>query len=118
MKNKQPLNPGKKSNLEDHIIPMETAIRWTKQWRDKHPGLVKAFRIETVEFDEIKQYCQNPEYVRAYLAINDKGLYSLVFVALDKEGKDHRELAFDFTTPCPSTCDETSPLVNDLPANQ
>ena len=53
--------------------------------------------------------------IRAYNGINAEGVYKLMIVAVDANGNDlvnekNGHYIYDFTQPCPDTCDINSPL--------
>lgn len=110
-------------------IPWEEAARYTARWREAHRDADKAFTIDVQELKDIidelgrRHHHQRPiKEVRVYFGIKDDGKEGLILVGVDKDGKDIITLppkfegdaddsgTYDFTKPCPSTCDETSPL--------
>lgn len=111
-----------------NTISLETAKKWTKNWRDKESTYnkyheCKAFNIPKIDLQEVLAE-KGVEGVRAYLGVDEKGVEKLMFVGVDAKGKDMIRFAknsalkgdfedediYDFTDPCPSTCDENSPL--------
>ena len=94
--------------MSDYTITEEEAIEWTTAWRTDHPTLVKAFKVDKAEIDEIFED-DNAVAMRSYLAIKD-GSPALVMVGVNAEGKDILTKFYDFAEPCPNVCDESSPL--------
>ena len=111
-------------------IPLADAERYTARWREDHRDSDKAFTIDVQELKDIidelgrRHHHQCPvKQIRVYFGIKDDGKEGLILVGVDKDGKDITTLpptpgraeddnsgTYDFTKPCPSTCDETSPL--------
>jgi|RhiMetdeSRZDD1v2_1073273.scaffolds.fasta_scaffold00608_25 hypothetical protein len=113
-------------------IPLADAERYTARWREDHRGSDKAFTINVQELKDIidelgrRHHHHCPiEQIRVYFGIKDDGKEGLILVGVDKDGKDITTLpptsdgadddvdnsgTYDFTKPCPDTCDETSPL--------
>jgi len=113
-----------------YSIPVEEACAWTRRWRDAG-NTIRAFTIDVAELNDIinelgKLLPDPVRQVRVYFGYKDTGEECLVLVGVDAEGKDivyywKRDEAlgadateesgtYDFTRPCPSTCDEGSPL--------
>lgn len=98
-------------------ITLSKAKGWTTAWKENFPDMVKAFRIEV---DEINQILATPNiaYVRAYMGYDeDTKMEKLMLVPVDANNKDlindnpsSDSCVYDFTLPCPSTCDLDSPL--------
>ena len=104
-------------------IPVEEAKKWILAWIDCHAkGSVKGFLIDA---DELRCIIDEAgaKYMRIYFAINEdlpEDNHKLVMVPVDEEGydmvarktnaDDDGSNVFDFTMPCPPTCDATSAL--------
>ena len=117
-----------------YSIPLSDACRYTRRWRDAG-NTVKAFTIDKQElidiFDELgRKHLSEVTEVRVYFGIKDDGKEALVLVGVDAEGNDITSFykpgettqrvegeeesgTYDFTRPCPDTCDEGSPLNGD-----
>ena len=112
--------------IKKNAISLKTAVEWAKNWRSKESSYnrhneCKAFNIPKVDLQEVLSE-KNVHSVRAYLGVNEKGVEKLMIVGVNKEGKDilpseNTKLRdgdeggiYDFTEPCPSTCDDGSSL--------
>lgn len=101
-----------------YLIPLQTAVDWTSNWRRAFPNSVKAFKINIDEVnDMLKEVGTNS--IRVYFGI-DAGVEKLVLVAVDASGNDiinptvngdQISGTYDFCQPCPPTCDQNSPLL-------
>ena len=107
-------------------VSLSDATTWCENWRNANPNLVKAFLIPTDDLTGV--LAENPDKVRAYLAIKIKQDGSqepkLIIVGTERQAngdykdmlpaapgsRDNGQYIFDFTTPCPLDCDPTSPL--------
>lgn len=101
-------------------ISLPDAEAWTANWRSTYPNMVKAFRIPTDDLTGV--LAENPDAVRAYLAIDDSGERKLVIVGCERQADgtykdmlpnakgDNGNYVFDFTSPCPTDCDPNSSL--------
>ncbi|MGK4567509.1 hypothetical protein [Flavobacterium sp. 3HN19-14] len=99
-----------------NTIPLATAQDWAKRWRTNPVSSVKAFLIP--EEDTVQLY-NEPEVanVRAYMGVDPKGGAHLMLVGVNADGEDLIDegkgwYIYDFTKPCPNTCDPSSPLYN------
>lgn len=102
--------------MPTNTISLATAQAWAKNWRDNQPDTVKAYLIPQVDITELMGE-PNVQDVRAYCGIDENGNYKLMLVGVDANGVDLINEAagayiYDFTEPCPRTCDTTSPLYN------
>ncbi len=110
-----------------NTISLSTAKKWAKKWRkeegtyNKHHEC-KAFNIPLIDLKEVLGET-GVVSVRAYLGIDDNDVEKLMFVGVDKNGKDmlpkkseglenseEGDDIYDFTEPCPDLCDDESPL--------
>ena len=115
LKTKQIKNPQKLKFMKaTNTIPLTTAQDWAQRWKTNPVTGVKAFLIP--EEDTVQLY-NEPEVfsIRAYLGVDPKGKAHLMLVGVDGNGKDLIDAQkgwyiYDFTLPCPTTCDVTSPL--------
>lgn len=108
-----------KTNSPSDIITLETAQTRVQKWNNhilQNTELlnVKALNIKKEDLLGILAE-DGVESVRAYLGIDDQGQVDLMFVGVNKEGKDMcgSDLAgniYDLTEPCPNICDTESPL--------
>jgi hypothetical protein len=109
-------------------IPLTEGVRITTNWReyisalDPSPQYIRAFNIPMEDIMELAQFTKCPS-VRAYLSMTVPGDISslkVVLVPVDRNNKDvlsvpgptgvDESSIFDFTSPCPQTCDINSPL--------
>lgn len=113
MSEENTLNKG----IDENVISLETAQDWAERWREQ-PGFndttVKAHLIPRVDINELlaEKYVVD---IRAYIGIDDKGVNKLMLVGVDAAGNDlinavMDQFIYDFTQPCPNTCDINSPL--------
>ena len=97
-----------------NTLPLATAQEWALRWKSNPVTTVKAFLIP--EEDTVQLYNEPlVESIRAYLGVDAKGVAHLMLVGVDANGKDMIDATkgwyiYDFTKPCPNTCDPTSPL--------
>ncbi|MBS1665474.1 MAG: hypothetical protein JST68_30815 [Bacteroidetes bacterium] len=117
----------KKSYRTVFEVSVEKARKWIRAWIDSHgKGAVKGFLIDADELRAIIDE-SGAKYVRIYLGVNKalpQDRHKLLLVPVDEEGCDmcsrKKEASpteaeedsnvFDFTMPCPPTCDAVSPL--------
>jgi hypothetical protein len=123
----------------DYHYPLKKAQEDTKRWRKTQK--VHAFAIDRQELiDIINEAPKEVDVVRVYFGMDEHGYEKMFLVAAKKElisgidGEDDKEVVFikdlidansetkadgteefyvyDFTNPCPPTCDPDSPLMN------
>ncbi len=104
-----------------YLIPLQTGVNWTTNWRNTYATSVKAFKINISEVtDMLKE--SGTVSIRLYFGL-DNGVEKLVLVAVNAQDKDiinptvGGELisgTYDFCDPCPPTCDPTSPLMTGI----
>ncbi|MBN8641664.1 MAG: hypothetical protein J0L86_07630 [Flavobacteriales bacterium] len=101
-----------------NTIDLTTAINWISTWRRSPDTGVKAFFIPVIDFSSLMQD-KNCIGVRAYLAFGntDGNPAEAKLLLVDVEGDINtggtdnlNNGIYDFTRPCPSYCDVTSPL--------
>lgn len=114
-------------------IHLSDGSAMTKSWRDyisgidKNPNYIRAFNIPMADISKLASFAQSSS-VRAYLALGTPGdISSLKLVLVPVNTADGKDITgvpdsgvtgatvtdstvFDFTSPCPQTCDITSPL--------
>jgi hypothetical protein len=109
-------------------ISLQEGVRITTNWRDYisvlDPGseYIRAFNIPMEDIMELAKFTRCPS-VRAYLSMavpNDISSLKVVLVPVDDNNIDILSVPgpsgltessiFDFTSPCPKTCDINSPL--------
>jgi hypothetical protein len=117
-----------------YSIPLSDACRYTRRWREAGNS-IKAFTIDKQELldiiDELGlKHQKEIQQVRVYFGIKDDEKEALVLVGVDEFGNDITSFmkpgettqkvegeeesgTYDFTRPCPDTCDEGSPLNSD-----
>ncbi|KIX22245.1 hypothetical protein SY27_06225 [Flavobacterium sp. 316] len=99
----------------DNSIPLTTAQGWAKTWVNSQPaGAVKAHLIPMEDFVALSKE-EGVENIRAYIGIDENGVNKLMLVGVNAKGLDMvneeiGERVYDFTAPCPTTCDPSSPL--------
>jgi hypothetical protein len=101
-----------------YLIPLQTSVNWTSAWRSANPNSIKAFKIDMQEVNDMLREV-GVSSIRAYFGL-DNGIEKLVLVAVDANGNDIINPTvdghiisgtYDFSQPCPPTCDPSSPLV-------
>lgn len=114
--------------IKKNTISLETAKKWTQRWRQEESTYNKyhkciAFNIPLVDLQQVLAE-KSVASVRAYLGVDDNDVEKMIIVGVDANGKDMITFAkdstlkggddnggiFDFTEPCPISCDKTSPL--------
>ncbi|ELR69031.1 hypothetical protein C900_05516 [Fulvivirga imtechensis AK7] len=109
---------------EGKPITLGQAKRWTKRYRDEHPGEVKAYffgrdHIEQLLNERSKDGASKG--IRIYFAVDDDGKKRLILVAATEnqnnilptdEGKDAPATIIDDGSGCPPDCpkDPNDPL--------
>ncbi|MFN0216173.1 MAG: hypothetical protein ACKVT2_18090 [Saprospiraceae bacterium] len=100
-----------------YLIPLQTAIDWTTEWRTANPGSIKAFKIDIAEVNDMLKEVGTTS-IRLYFGL-DLNVEKLVLVAVDANGHDIINPTvggqtisgtYDFCEPCPPVCDPLSPL--------
>ncbi|HKX85785.1 MAG TPA: hypothetical protein VJL37_03870 [Flavobacterium sp.] len=116
--------------MKENTITLECAKRWAARWR-KEEGTynahheLKAFLIPKVDLVEV--LAEDIDAARAYIGIDDDGIERLMIVGTKYDAKTDTYVdmitganrdgvllegdIYDFTKPCPNTCDPNSPLV-------
>ena len=101
--------------MSQNTLDLATAQEWAKLYREKNPNSVIAYLIPGIDFTQLIEQA-NVENIRAYVGIDpESGLQKLMLVGVDAKGNDlisekDKEYIYDFTKPCPETCDIESPL--------
>lgn len=98
----------------NNTIPLSVAQGWAKNWRDIPTNTVKAYLIPQDDITNLMAEA-NVQDVRAYCGIDQNGEYKLMLVGVDANGNDLIDEAaganvYDFTEPCPKSCDVNSPM--------
>lgn len=93
-------------------IGKDVAEVWTYNYRQANPGATKAhfFGIERIQEILNQSDCMG---IRIYYAIDDTGKKQLILAGCLADGTDMLNLLMDYSVPCPTVCDTTSPLNND-----
>lgn len=114
---------------KQNTIPLKQAKKWAETWRlteswyNKYNECI-AFNVP---LDDLKDVLKEKGIVsvRAYLGVDENGEEKLMIVGVDKYNKDMLSSRdgenldedsgqiYDFTRPCPTTCDQESPLNGD-----
>ncbi len=98
-----------------NTVSLEKAQTWVAAWGEKSNIDIKAFLIPEIDITQVLNE-DGVENVRAYLGIDENGTPKMMVVGVDKNGQDMINddqgfYIYDFTRPCPQTCDFTSPLM-------
>ncbi|MBL4708697.1 MAG: hypothetical protein JKY48_09700 [Flavobacteriales bacterium] len=101
------------SQLPADVLPKADAIQYATNWQAGH--LIKGFVVPLNDFKKITEE-QGVENARIYMGIHE-GEEKLMMVGVNSAGEDMidyegepKQYIYDFTTPCPKMCDESSPL--------
>lgn len=121
-------NPNKRNT-----ISLEIAKDWTTRWRAMESDYnahndCRAFNIPLIDLQEVIKE-EGVASVRGYIGVEkqiiegeDVFIEKLIIVGVDANGKDMITSSdgvtldigggdlYDFTNPCPNTCDDISPL--------
>jgi hypothetical protein len=98
------------------------AQEWVSAYqKGKTPGTIKGFLIAADELNEILNLSDQVKYVRIYFGLDEhtpENPAKLLMVPVDINGTDMinttgaNSQIYDFTMPCPPTCDSSSELGN------
>lgn len=115
--------------MKKNTIDLEKAKRWANRWKKKEGHYNKhhklnAFLIPKADLLEVLQ--EGIDAARAYIGVDDDGVEKLMIVGTKYDEKsgiyvdmitvgDSSDNSsdgdiYDFTEPCPTTCDPKSPL--------
>lgn len=102
--------------IEKDAIEEYVAVQWATNWRNDIKHVVKGHLVSRTDIFELYSKT-GVEDVRVYMGIDEAGLQKLMLVGVDVNGKDLIDSAkgyyiYDFTAPCPNTCDTSSILYN------
>jgi hypothetical protein len=102
--------------MQPNTISLHKAKEWAKLYRQNMPSSdVIAYLIPGLDITELLKQNDLVNF-RAYLGYDpEKQMNKLMIVGVDAEGKDlineqDGQYIYDMTSPCPLTCDVTSPL--------
>ena len=100
--------------MPTNTITLATAQAWAKTWLANPANTVKAHLIPQINITQLMAEA-NVQDIRAYVGIDDNGVTRLMLVGVDANGNDliddsNGYYIYDFTEPCPATCDVNSPL--------
>jgi len=114
-----------KLNKEQDTIPLEQAQEWSSRWKEGGAkflvnNVLKAFLIPGVDLKEVLAE-EGVQDVRTYFGVDREGQPHLMVVGVDENGNDMIDEdklvneqngwhIYDFSLPCPTTCDVRSPL--------
>lgn len=100
-------------------ITLETAQEWAATWKENaetylSENQLKAFLIPGTDVTQVLAE-EGVVNVRSYLGIDENNEPHLMIVGVDADGNDMIDdskgwYIYDFSRPCPSTCDVNSPL--------
>lgn len=109
-----------------YLIPLQSAVDWTTNWRSANANSIKAFKMDAQEIlDILAEIGSTGTGIRLYFGL-ENGVEKLVLVGIDNNGNDiinptvkGQQISgtYDFNQPCPPTCDVNSPLyTGDMPS--
>lgn len=104
--------------MAKNTITLEQAQEWATRWKAEGATFLaknqlKAFLIPGIDVTQvISEECVD---VRSYLGLDSSDEPHLVIVGVDVNGNDMIDdskgwYIYDFSQPCPNTCDVNSPL--------
>ena len=70
--------------MSQYDITLQEAIDYTAAWRSEYGDLIKAFKIDKAEIDEIFEAEPEATGIRTYLGLNE-GAPKMVIVAVDSD---------------------------------
>ncbi|MEW5675191.1 hypothetical protein ABGT15_02655 [Flavobacterium enshiense] len=108
------MSENKSQETAVNTITLETAQAWAQKWRATPGATVKAHLIPQIDITQLMNE-EGVVDVRAYIGIDETGENKLMLVGVDANGNDliddaNGQYIYDFTRPCPDTCDVKSPL--------
>jgi len=95
---------------EAEQISLETAAAWTENYREANPDQTKAhfFGKNIINAIFAQTGCVG---IRIYYALDEKGQKQLIITGVDANEKDlYNGILAERSFPCPTYCDNTSPL--------
>lgn len=100
--------------MAKNTITLATAQTWAAKWRANPANTVKAHLIPEIDVTQLLTEV-GVANLRAYIGVDENGVNKLMIVGVDAEGNDmindqKAQYIYDFTVPCPTTCDINSPL--------
>lgn len=103
-----------KTGIVQNSISLSKAQSWARTWRSNPENTVKAHLIPQIDVTELLAE-ENVVDIRAYIGVDENGENKLMLVGVDADGNDlideeAGQYIYDFTLPCPNTCDVNSPL--------
>lgn len=119
-----------KVGIAINSIPLKTAQKWAKRWTKKEGHYNKhhelhAFLIPKVDMLEV--LAEGVDAVRAYIGVDDNNVEKLMIVGTKYNSdtgiyedmitvgvgtnEEEQDDIYDFTRPCPTDCDPSSPLL-------
>lgn len=113
------------SEKQQNTIQVQQAMDWCQRWKENgsrflNENSLKAFLIPGIDLTQVLSI-EGVQDVRTYFGVDRDNIPHLLVVGVDAEGNDlinSDELVnvqngwyiYDFTLPCPKTCDVKSPL--------
>lgn len=95
---------------DSHRISLHDAVAMVQQARKSLPTMVNGWRIDAGIIKEILAQ-SGAEGLRAYMASTEAGVATLVYLAVDKDGRDMADgVIAEYAYPCPPDCDSASPF--------
>jgi hypothetical protein len=103
--------------MSNNAIDLKEAKEWAQLYRKANPDGVIAYLIPKIDMTQLLNQEGVADF-RAYLGYDpNMQMEKLMIVGVDENGNDlinaqKGNLIYDMTSPCPKTCDVTSPLFN------
>ncbi len=95
-----------------HRISLPDAVAMVQQARKSAPTMVNGWNIDAGIIREILAQ-PGAAGLRAYMASTAEGVATLVYLAVDQNGKDMADGTIaEYVIPCPPFCDPDSPFSN------
>jgi hypothetical protein len=93
-----------------HRISLADALVMVQRARQSPPMMVKGWSIDGAMIREILDQ-PGARSLRTYLAATEDGVATLVYLAVDADGRDMTEGPIgEYAWPCPPECDSNSPF--------
>lgn len=95
---------------EAEVFPLETAAKWTSNYRNLNPGKTTGhfFGYKIIKDILAQEGCVG---IRCYYSLDDKGQQQLIIVGADANENDlHNGIIAEVSRPCPPFCGIPNPL--------
>lgn len=91
-------------------FPLETAAKWTANYREKNPDKIRShfFGYKIIRKILDQEGCVG---IRCYYSLDDKGVQQLIMVGANAQEEDlYNGIIAEISRPCPPMCPPPNPL--------